>query len=262
MHFPETPRVSYEKDTLAEVICQVRFPPILAIGTKPPDDFQERIRDRYPAYRKQGPLAAPPEIAGFVAEIGVGPGPELVTHWFEQGQEGPLAISLGTQFVAVTARVYPGWEAMHTEIERAVDALQAAYAPAFYQRVGLRYRDVLDRQALGLADKDWADLLHPAMVSLLGADLGIDPSRDRVGTEAILHLDSPEVGRLRLRHGIGLNGGQHTYELDADFYADDLRIQREEVFELLAKFHDQEGHLFRWAVGNDLRTALGPLPEQ
>ena len=39
--FSNEPRVIYRRNQLGEVICQLRFPEILAIAAKPPVDFQE-----------------------------------------------------------------------------------------------------------------------------------------------------------------------------------------------------------------------------
>ena len=48
--FPDAPRVMYERNPLVEVICQVRFPPVLRIEAQLPDAFQDRIRDVFPIY--------------------------------------------------------------------------------------------------------------------------------------------------------------------------------------------------------------------
>lgn len=50
MPFPESKRVFYVKNPLAEVICQLRFPAILRIGAESPHEFQERIRDHLPLF--------------------------------------------------------------------------------------------------------------------------------------------------------------------------------------------------------------------
>ena len=60
MPFPESERVVFRRNTLAEVICQLRFPPILEIAAKDPAAFQEQIRAEYPLYqRNQGPVRCP-----------------------------------------------------------------------------------------------------------------------------------------------------------------------------------------------------------
>lgn len=255
MQFPESERVIFDTETLDEVICQLRFPQVLTIGTRPPDAFQEIIRAEYPIYRKQQAVGAPPELSQLIEQLPMMSGPEATTHWFDS-REGDLAISLGTNFVAVTAKRYPRWEGMREEVERAVSALEEVYAPAFYERVGLRYRDLINREELGLEYREWAELLNPAMTSLLGAGLGIDPDGDRIVTDALLHLDEPEGALVHLRHGVGANS-PHAYELDADFYIEDQTIERGSALAQLDRLNHEEGNLFRWAIDDKLRDALG-----
>ena len=46
--FSHESRCIYENNQLGEVICQLRFPEILAIGANLPVDFQEAIRGVFP----------------------------------------------------------------------------------------------------------------------------------------------------------------------------------------------------------------------
>ena len=50
MLYSDHPRVHYDKPQLAEVICQLRFPAILSIGSREPVDFQEAVRGMFPRY--------------------------------------------------------------------------------------------------------------------------------------------------------------------------------------------------------------------
>ena len=70
MSFPDTPRVIYNKNPLAEVICQLRFPSILLIDAGLPAGFQERIRAMYPLFAdrgEQGPIV-PSEFGKLLGE--------------------------------------------------------------------------------------------------------------------------------------------------------------------------------------------------
>ena len=61
--FSKEPRCRYRAHPLSEVICQLRFPEILAIGAEVPVAFQEAIRGEYPQfYRRQE--APAPKITG------------------------------------------------------------------------------------------------------------------------------------------------------------------------------------------------------
>lgn len=49
MLFGHYDRYQYAKSPLVEVICQLRFPTILSIGSQEPAAFQEAIRREFPA---------------------------------------------------------------------------------------------------------------------------------------------------------------------------------------------------------------------
>ena len=62
MLFSDHPRTHYRTAPAHEVICQLRFPPILSINTTEPADFQEAIRTEFPsmsAARTRLPLRSP-----------------------------------------------------------------------------------------------------------------------------------------------------------------------------------------------------------
>ena len=59
--FEPKDRVRYEKNQIVNVVCQLRFPTILAISAREPAEFQEAVRGDYPVYqrRMERPAAAP-----------------------------------------------------------------------------------------------------------------------------------------------------------------------------------------------------------
>ena len=61
--FAHDSRCRYRSHQLAEVICQLRFPEILAIPANPPVEFQEAIRAEYPQFLQRQELPAP-KVAG------------------------------------------------------------------------------------------------------------------------------------------------------------------------------------------------------
>ena len=50
MLFADYQRYQYARSPLVEVICQLRFPPILSINTEEPAQFQEAVRRDFPRY--------------------------------------------------------------------------------------------------------------------------------------------------------------------------------------------------------------------
>ena len=85
MIFPDTPRETYRHNPLKEVICQLRFPPILKITTASPAEFQEKIRSNFPLYSPESPTESLPkeinEILGGIPLPGIMG--QSVVHKFE-----------------------------------------------------------------------------------------------------------------------------------------------------------------------------------
>jgi uncharacterized protein (TIGR04255 family) len=258
MAFPESERVVYEVHTLNQVICQLTFPPILAIGSEAPAAFQDRIRNEYPLYQRQETPQVPKEISDLLANLPVRP-PASVVHHFSTADEKRV-IALGPESVSVTETDYDEWPALRPQIEIAKRALEEIYQPAFYSRVGLRYQDVLDRDVLGLAHRAWSDLLNPALTGFLGAEEAeIRESVTEQWETTVVRLDPPVAGgAVRVQHGLATAEGESkvVYLLDADYFTN-TRQEGAAVLDILDHFRREAGNLFRWAISPLLDDALG-----
>ena len=130
MAFPESPRVIYRRNPLAEVICQVRFPPILRIHSEPPAGFQDRIRNQYPLYKESAgqAFALSPNIPAEAARViqSVAPFRGREKHEFSSADE-VWSTTLGRDFLALRTVAYPRWEDFRQRLTLLFDALAAEY---------------------------------------------------------------------------------------------------------------------------------------
>ena len=201
MPFPSSPRELYDKNPLRRVICQIRYPAILAISASSPAQFQDAIRSSFPWYEEMnspiglqsmGVTGVTKEVAEFLS---TGPFPALgqyLEHRFSI-EDKTRTISLTQDFVAVTENQYTRWEAFRKEAKLAEQVLYETYAPAFYNRLGLRYFDVLDREVFGLSDTPWSELLPPQFIGMLGdRELGKEVQEFQV--ESLLRIPSVVEG--------------------------------------------------------------------
>lgn len=261
MPFPETPRAIYERNPLTEVICQLRFPTILRIASERPAEFQDRLRDQYPVYRENRGAAPgmPAEISQLLAELPIQV-PSEPSYAFE-AEDGKRTVNLSREFVAVTERDYRDWESFRGEVERIKTAVEEIYAPPFYDRIGLRYQDVIDREGLDLQGVPWHELVRSPMAGILGGG-GDDAVREHVREAvATAELEIPEIpgGTVRLQYGLGTHEGhaEKIYGMDADFYTTE-RSPTDGVLETLNAFNKHAGNFFRWSITDRLRDALRP----
>ena len=109
MSFPESPRVEFRENPLVEVICQLTFPSILTISAQPPADFQERVREMFPIYEREAPMAAfPQELQRLLTELPV-PLPVVpMVHRFRT-EDTTQTVSLASEFMAISVTNYSRW---------------------------------------------------------------------------------------------------------------------------------------------------------
>ena len=259
MPFPPTPREIYRDNPLEEVIFQLRFPTILSITSGPPAKFQEQIRDEYPWYAQQGP-ADLPDVPSELREMIQGFGmPQLpFTYQFET-ENRTRTISLAQDAVSVQERQYHQWLDFRKEIQRTEGILREIYAPAFYTRIGLRYRDVLDRSHYGLETIPWSELLNPIFLGVLGSREVPQEAVQQSQSQVVLTIPDVDGGQVSLQHGLAAREGEDpsVYLIDADFYTQS-RCHSDDAFDAADKFNKWAGHLFRWAITDVLREKLQP----
>ena len=261
MALPETNRVIYSRNPLAEVTAQLKFPPILRIEAEAPAQFQDVIRDRYPLYRRvaaagQLPADLPAAVRNLIQGMGAAAGP--IQHLFES-QDRKSVVTLSRESLASKTTSYVRWETFRDQLESLRSTLERIYQPASYSRLGLRYVDIIRRSILGLESVPWADLLNPSIGGELTAP-ELAESIDSASSELHCKLDGDNCF-LTLRTGIAFAKPtkEKCFLIDCDFHTHE-RTELAHVTATLNTFNRASGNLFRWAIRDRLRDALQPHP--
>ena len=261
MALPDTDRVIYSRNPLAEVTAQLRFPPILRIEAEAPAQFQDGIRNHYPRYRQvraasQLPADIPPPVRNLIQGMGAAAGP--IHHLFET-QDRTSVATLSRESLSFKTTSYTRWETFRDQFERLRSTLEQIYRPASYGRVGLRYVNIIRRSILGIENVGWADLLNPSIGGGLTAqELG--ESIESASSELHCKLDGEDLF-LRLRTGIALAepAREKCFLIDSDFHTHE-GTELANVTDTLNQLNRFAGNLFRWAIRERLRDALQPQP--
>ena len=269
MPFPPSDRVIFGHNPLAEVVCELRFPPILRIASEPPAEFQERIRAAYPNFQQTQPSVV--FNAGVPFQPQVNPGMTLVPSfaggWAQpsfvfSNEAGTRTLTLTQESFSIAERDYSEWGHLRDEIDTLKAHLEAVYAPAFYSRTGLRYQDLITRADLGLDEVAWSELLNPAFAGLLGREAPVSNDVRRITSVVEIELADVADARVRLQHGLIEIPPPDRYLIDSDFFATE-RSDLVTVLATLDAFNAHAGNLFRWAIADRLRDALQPrVPDQ
>ena len=214
MLFSDRSRSHYRNAPVHEVICQLRFPTILTINSVEPADFQEAIRAEFPQYARRQD-AAPPRITGLGS-----PNPKVeqqppITNYNFLSADGVWKLNLTENFIALSTLRYPGWEEFARQLDKPLASFIRIYHPSFFQRVGLRYVNIVSRSRLGLGRPVCPRLhrgaagggrsrrrLHPLLLRSAGkAGLqlsGQDPRRSRPHQEQRPRRHSGPGGQVHL----------------------------------------------------------------
>lgn len=257
--FPDVDRVVYSKAPLVEVICQVRFPADLRIETTPPSDFQQRVRDSFPVLTQRhrtGLAPVPPELAQAVAALMPPTGGSTI--WEFNTEDGRHTLQLLKDNLTLISRDYRRWEDFSEMFSGPYSALRDLYAPRFLTRVGLRYRDMIQRSKLGLENTGWTTLLKSHVLAEI-AQNGFEARTEEAVRNLLVKL--PEGGaKVRLKHGFAEIEGssEQVYLIDCDFFVE--RTEVTNATSALDYFHGNARRFFRWCVSDSLHTAMGPNP--
>ncbi|MBR6677339.1 MAG: TIGR04255 family protein [Oscillospiraceae bacterium] len=263
MLFSNEDRCLYARPAAHEVICQLLFPGILSIESREPADFQEEIRARFPLYaRRQESL--PASVFRCTGDTSDSRSLETVTNYHFVTEDHLWKLNLTKNFISLSTLRYTGWEDFAAVLDQTLAAFIRIYQPAFFGRIGLRYRNIISRSALELEDCEWQDLIHRAYLGAL-AEEDVSPAMvDRMATD--LHLSFSESCRAHIHAGLvhmkvpGTNQAEaeEKFMLDMDL-AMGGSISAQLVAGALETLHSHSTRIFRGAITDTLHEAMKPL---
>ena len=258
--FSEEPHCLYNKNQIAEVICQLRFPEILTIGANQPVAFQEAIRSEFPRYSAQQETPAP-KISGIPGNLQLQNQQPTVNYQFISA-DGHWRINLTNRFISLTCNRYTNWESFAKKLDAPLAAFIQIYKPAFFERIGLRYMNFFSRIELELESTPFRDLFQPAYLGLLSDENVTEQSASRSGVDAELSI--PGGCRVKIHAGPGIvkRNGQTDKEikfiLDMDLFMNG-NIPVNYSAGALQTLHSHAYPLFRGAISEKLHEAMGPI---
>jgi uncharacterized protein (TIGR04255 family) len=258
MAFPDTPRVVYETNTLEEVKCQIRFPPILAIEANPPASFQEAVRAEFPFFSINTSVKLPVGVPSGIAKI-VERDLSLVGEksYSFTSEDRIWTLSLSKEGLTLACRRYERWEPFREHLRRALDSLVNLYRPSFFLHTCVRYKNSVRPKALGLDGVAWSALLQPWISGLL------DKSETADGVEALQNRCVIRLQEIKVEAAFSLGRHQPSNEqafiIEAHVFNDSRKVQND-VLPRLDTLHRQASLFFRWCITDELHRAMRPRP--
>lgn len=257
--FSNEKRCHYGNAQLAEVICQFRFPEILTIETELPARFQEAIRQEFPVYsaRKE---SAPPNLSSQGGRLTIQTPKQTTNHQFSTA-DNAWRVNLTSKFISLASSRYTCWEDFAAYLDKPLAAFIQLYKPAFFERVGLRYLNFFNREALGLRDVPYRELFESPYLSILSDE---EVAENAVG-RSTMDVECQVRGgcRLKLHAGPGmvkapgLAGEAPRFVLDLDLYLPG-NVPVNLSAPTMQMLHSQAFSIFRGAITHTLHEAMEP----
>lgn len=256
MPFPDTPRVLYRINPLDEVVCQLRFPPLLRIEAEAPAAFQERVRTDFPLFQQRSSFNLPSKLGQLVQHEMTLLGSKA--YVFESADRC-WKLTLGREGLSLSCRRYERWEHFRERLEGPFQALLELYSPSYFGHVCLRYRDVIKRSVLGLTNVAWPDLFQPWIVGPL-ANTDVSDEVESVQNRSVIRLPDG-VGRVDATYGLATDerDKDQVFLIDSHLY-NDRQTGPTDVFQRLDALNRYAGRFFRWCISDALHGALVGTP--
>jgi uncharacterized protein (TIGR04255 family) len=262
-------RVVYQNNPLSEVICQLRFGRIVDF----PDTKRDSLRNRYVAlgYTNCG------EEHSFGFQQQFGPdgrsvhGPVAmpsvrIDHC--TSVDGAWRVSFCPEFIAITCLRYSGWNEFLPRVLDVAREFVTEIVGIKPTRLGLRYRDVVEREPIGLEGVPWHELIQPFLLGPIAINALCDDQSPQEAdvvsflSQAQLKIDD---SLLLLQSSLmsSIDGQRQAFLVDADFFHEeslenDLISNSSVLSSRLEKLHTNAGGLFRRSITERLHHALKP----
>ena len=256
--YSDKPRCRYGANQLAEVICQFYFPEIPSIAAEVPAVFMEAIREQYPRFQRRMEIP-PPKVIGKPGQFQLENRPGSINCQFASADD-VWRINLTSRFISLTCCRYTCWEEFAAHFDKPLAAFIQLYRPEYFQRIGLRYRNVISRKALGLEDKKLSELISPCYLGPLA-----DPEvKEELASRCFVDLEMAGRGGCRLqihagpvRPKPGTADPETKFIFDQDFYiAGNVPPQLSAA--AMNTLHHQAWSVFRGAITDTLHQAMKP----
>ena len=184
----------------------------------------------------------------------------------KETKDGAWKVSLTKGFIALSTTRYTRWEDFAKRLDVVLAAFIETYQPSYFSRVGLRYMNALNKDAVGLEESSWRELIAPGYLGLMADD---DSARQNfIKCEQTVTATMPGGAKANIKCGPGLlrkvdNRTRQVEELkvfllDLDVFFDG-KMPLGQVAGALNIVHDNAGSLFAGAVRRPLLDAMEPM---
>jgi uncharacterized protein (TIGR04255 family) len=252
LNFPQKQEVKLNKAPLDEVVCQVKFPPILRISKELPIDFQEVIRPRFPGLEIEQILFQFSQV-GALEKSSLENPPKVYRF---SSADGKSSVALATDFYAISTKGYTHWSEFIRDLSLVENAVTENFHPSYATRIGLRFINKFTRiNTNSETQQQILDLFREELTCLLRADGWLEP--DDMFSQLLI---SDNQAKLTFRIGYGKDQMEPFFILDFDYF-EEGQIQLDNLITRMNQYHSRIYDAFRWSIKDESLARFEPITE-
>ncbi len=233
---PAVDRVDYERNFVKTAVCELRFPTLLELESRPPEVLQKALRKEYPLYERAQALTG----------ITVGGGAQTQVQHQLKSKDKKWTVLFRSSSVALESTAYKGFDDFMPRLAWVLKAVRPLIDADFFTRIGLRYIN-----ALPFNPVDFDGWVNPVLAGTL-----VSGPFGEVSAFWQQAQGPAERGWFSFRHGLPeAEGAKREYILDFDFYDENIDVADTE--KAINALHNESYRFFSWAVGPKTIAAMG-----
>jgi uncharacterized protein (TIGR04255 family) len=171
-------------------------------------------------------------------------------------------VTLCSDFVALTTSSYDRWENFRAVGEKIIREFFRIYSPQIVTRIGLRYKDIIQKEKVNAKDMMWKELISDHISGILRNVTNLEMESEVISYTSSVNFKIPD-GVAVLRHGLVRNRQTNVtgYLIDTDYFFDGKEEAREDaILARLDKFNSYSRRVFRWCITDALVERMDPQP--
>jgi len=252
LNFESKPEIKLNRAPLDEVICQVKFSPILSISKNIPSEFQEIVRNRFPNYEAVQNFVF--QVPGVGSTEGVSLEAPAKSHIF-MTKDGKSKASISSDFFAFSTTNYTHWFAFMENLITIEKGVAKVYNISTATRIGLRF---INRFTLKNSNfhstNELLSLFRDELTCIIKAEPWKDPN------ESLLQLiTSDNKAKLAIRVAYGKQKREPFFVLDFDYFEDGKVIPLKKFEDKISFYHSRIYDAFRWCLKDDSLERFSPV---
>jgi len=271
MQIQSAERIKYSHNPLAEVICQLRFADQIDLSKGVDESIVEQCHAAgYSEFSEETAFNVTIEVS-HEPTVGMEPrsSSAAMRSFRFSTSDGHWQLVLFHDSLSLVCTNYSAWEDFLPRLVDAVGMFSRAYPGLVSNRLGLRYKDLIEREPLGLDGVPWCELIEPFMLGPLALGSLADGQKTEdahVGLFVCQTAIRLDICNLVLQSSLlrSTDLAKVAFLIDADFFhdqdvSDELFVNSDVLVTQIEALHKSAGALFRRSITEKLHNALSPI---